>query len=84
MFNMINLIISLIVGAVSGWLAGEIMHSRGGMLRNIILGIIGGTVGGILLGLVGISGHGIIGSIIVSVIGACVVIWLVNSIIGRR
>ena len=36
---------SIIVGGVIGWLAGKLMKSKGGVLRNIILGIVGSGVG---------------------------------------
>ena len=36
---------SIIVGGVIGWLAGKLMGSKGGVLRNIILGIVGSGVG---------------------------------------
>ena len=68
-----GLILSLIVGAVVGWLASLIMGTRGGLLRNIILGIVGSAVGHFLAGLIGISGVGL-GGLIISVIGACVVV----------
>lgn len=80
---MLNFILNLIVGAVSGWLAGEIMHNRGTLLRNIALGIVGGLVGGFVLGLIGLSGHGIIGNIVVSVIGACVLIGGYNALVKK-
>ncbi len=80
MFSIVGILISLIVGALSGWIAGNIMHVEGGVLKNIILGIFGGVVGGFLLGLVGISGSGILGNIIVSVIGACILIALARAI----
>ena len=35
---------SIIVGGLIGWLAGKLMHSRGGLLRNILLGIAGSGV----------------------------------------
>ena len=70
---------SLFVGALSGWIAGKIMDSRGGLLHNIILGIVGGFVGSLLLGLIGIGSYSMMGDILVSVIGACVFILL-----GRR
>ena len=41
-----SLIYILIIGAVSGWLAGQIMKGGGfGLLWNIILGIVGSFVG---------------------------------------
>ena len=41
---------SIIVGGVIGWLAGKLMGSKGGVLRNIILGIVGSGVGNWLAG----------------------------------
>ena len=35
---------SIIVGGIIGWLAGKLMNSKGGILRNIILGIVGNGV----------------------------------------
>ena len=35
---------TILMGALTGWLAGKIMKSQGGWLRNIIIGVIGGFV----------------------------------------
>lgn len=75
----VNLIISILIGAVSGWLAGKIMKDEGSLIRNIIVGVLGGLIGGLILGLLGISSSNIIGSIIISVIGACLLIFIVNK-----
>lgn len=75
-----GIILSLIIGAVCGWLAGKIMKSEGGLLFNIILGILGGFVGGLLFGLIGISFNGIIGNIICGAAGSCLLIWIVRKI----
>lgn len=69
MFNLVGILITSIVGGLSGWIAGNIMHV-GGVLKNIILGILGGVVGGFIIRLVGISGTNILGDIIITVIGA--------------
>lgn len=45
---------SIIVGGVIGWLAGKLMGSKGGVLRNIILGIVGSGVGNWLAGAIGL------------------------------
>ncbi|MCR4694471.1 MAG: GlsB/YeaQ/YmgE family stress response membrane protein [Pseudobutyrivibrio sp.] len=72
-----GIIISLIVGGLSGWIAGQIMKTTHGVIVNIILGIVGGAVGGFLLSIIGLGGAtNIIGSIVVSVFGACVLIAL--------
>lgn len=76
-----HFIINLILGGLSGYIAGKIMDSNGGLLRNIILGLIGGVVGGTVLGLLGLGGAvNWLGQIIVSVVGACLVIWVARKI----
>ena len=81
-----NWLVFLLVGAVSGWIAGLLMKGRGyGLLGNIIIGIIGGLIGGHLLGWLNISvGGGIGGSILTCVIGAIVLVGVVNILSPRR
>ena len=73
-----ELLYFLLIGAVAGWLAGQIMRGGGyGIVGNIILGIIGAFVGGWLLGELGVSiGGGLGGTIATSVIGAIVVLLI--------
>lgn len=68
----------IIVGAIAGWLAGQIMKGGSfGLITNIILGVIGAIVGGWLLGVAGVSvGGGLLGSILTSAIGAMVVLFV--------
>ena len=73
---MFNLISSIVMGALVGWIAGKIMDARGGLLRNIVVGIIGSFVGSFVFGLLGLAAFGFIGNLIVSVAGACLFIWL--------
>ncbi len=77
-----GLIISLIVGAVAGWLAGTMMRGGGfGVVGNIIVGIVGGLLGGWLFTRLGISGGGgLIGSLVVSTIGAAILLFVVGLI----
>ncbi len=44
-----NIVYFLLIGAVSGWLAGIVLKGGGfGLLGNIIVGIIGALIGGFL------------------------------------
>ena len=70
------MIISLILGGIIGWIAGKLMHSKGGLIRNIVLGILGSAVGSWLAGTIGLAATGTVGSIIIGVGGACVVILI--------
>ena len=80
---LVKLFVSILLGAISGWLAGKIMKSEGGLIRSIILGVSGGFVGELIFELLGITTSGYIGTVLVSVIGACLVIFVVNRIIKK-
>ena len=73
-----SLLYFIIIGAIAGWLAGQIMKGGGfGLLVNIVLGIIGGAVGGWLFGQLGISaGGGLSGSLITATVGAVAVLFV--------
>lgn len=67
---------SIIVGGIIGWLAGKLMGSRGGLLRNILLGIVGSGVGSWLAGAVGLVARNLLGSFLIGLGGACLVILI--------
>jgi uncharacterized membrane protein YeaQ/YmgE (transglycosylase-associated protein family) len=75
-----SLLIWLIVGAIAGWLAGQVVSGGGfGLVGDIVIGIVGAIVAGYLLPRLGILiGGGIIGAIINAFIGACVVLVIVR------
>ena len=76
------ILIILIVGAVAGWLAGQIVRGMGfGLIGNIVVGIVGAFIAGWLLPRIGIViGGGIIASIINATIGAVVLLVIVGLI----
>ena len=50
--DMQSLLITLIIGAIAGWLAGMVVKGFGfGLLGNIVIGIIGAFVGSWALGM---------------------------------
>jgi uncharacterized membrane protein YeaQ/YmgE (transglycosylase-associated protein family) len=76
-----SLIIFLLIGAIAGWLAGQIMKGGGyGLVGDIIVGIIGAFIGGWLFGRLGIAAGGIIGMIIAATVGAIILIALLRMI----
>jgi uncharacterized membrane protein YeaQ/YmgE (transglycosylase-associated protein family) len=75
----VNIILYLLLGAVAGWLAGQIMRGGGfGLLWNIIIGIIGGFIGGWLMSLLHIQKAGLLWELIVAVIGAIVLLFVIS------
>ena len=77
-----NIILTLLFGAIAGWLAGFfVIKTKAGLIWNIIIGLIGGVVGGWLLGLIGASGSfwsQWYGQIVSAVIGAVVLLCVWN------
>lgn len=77
--DIINLIIFLAVGALAGWLAGNIMKGRGfGVVGDIVVGIVGAVLGGLVFGLFGITTGGLLGAIIKATIGAVMLLYLIR------
>ncbi|NDV46064.1 GlsB/YeaQ/YmgE family stress response membrane protein [Paludibacter sp. 221] len=71
----------ILIGLLSGWLAGIIVKGGGsGIIMNLVIGIIGSLLGGFLFSLLGITTTSILGSILMSVAGAVVLLLLVNLI----
>jgi uncharacterized membrane protein YeaQ/YmgE (transglycosylase-associated protein family) len=82
----------IVVGAIAGFLANQIMGSREGLLMMVVLGIVGGLVGGFIATSVFKVGsvNGInIESIVIATLGAILVVFVINALrgggrLGRR
>ena len=72
----------LIIGAIAGWAAGQIVKGYGfGLIGNIVVGIVGAVIAGWLLQQLGILiGGGILAAIINAIIGAVILLVLVGLI----
>ncbi|HMM17363.1 MAG TPA: GlsB/YeaQ/YmgE family stress response membrane protein [Petrimonas sp.] len=70
----------IIIGAVAGWLAGNIMRGGGfGLLMNIVVGVVGALIGGWVFDLLGIgTGGGLMGSLITALVGAILLLWVIS------
>ncbi len=86
---MLNIVIYLIVAAIIGWVATEIMHDRSNLLINIIVAVIGGFIAGYFLTpLFHISPIGVgaisIPAMLITLAGAIILLFIVNLIRRRR
>lgn len=69
----------LLIGALSGWLAGQFWKGSGfGLLGNIVVGIIGGLVGGFLASKLGFSAESLLAQILVAAGGAWVLLFVIS------
>lgn len=77
------MLISLLLGALMGWLAGKLMGSKGGLIRNIILGLAGSAVGNYIATSLGVGATNSVGSLLIGVGGACLLILVGRWLFGK-
>lgn len=77
-----SIIVLLIIGAVAGWLAGQLVKGYGfGLVGNIVVGIVGAFIAGLILPRIGLAmGGGMLASIIHATIGAVVLLLLIRLV----
>jgi uncharacterized membrane protein YeaQ/YmgE (transglycosylase-associated protein family) len=79
--DLTELIVFLAIGAVAGWLAGNIMKGAGfDLVSNMVIGVIGALIGGFLFGQIGVSAGGLIGSILTATAGAALLLFVLGKI----
>jgi len=82
--NTQQLIITIVVGIVAGWLASLVVGGPSGLLGYLITGIIGAFVGSFVFSAAGWKinlGNALVDSIVISAIGAIIVIILARVIV---
>ena len=77
-----SILVIVIIGAIAGWLAGQIVKGFGfGLLGNIVVGILGAFVAGLILPVIGLGfGGGIVGAIIHATLGAVILLFLIKLV----
>ena len=74
-----SLVILLIVGAIAGWLAGQVVKGYGfGLIGNIVVGVIGAFIGQWLFPALGFWGADILGFVLSATIGAIILLFLIG------
>jgi uncharacterized membrane protein YeaQ/YmgE (transglycosylase-associated protein family) len=77
-----NIIVTLIIGGVIGWLASLIMKTDAqmGILANIVVGIIGAFVGFWIAGLIGVAATNNVLRWVVAIVGAMILIAILKAL----
>jgi uncharacterized membrane protein YeaQ/YmgE (transglycosylase-associated protein family) len=78
----VDILITLIVGGVIGWLASVVMKTsrQMGILANIVVGIVGSALGSLLFGALGLFASNPVGRIIVNMTGAVILIVILKRL----
>lgn len=74
-----GILVSLLIGALAGWLAGLIMKKGMGLLVRIIVGIVGGFLGSFVFSLLRIPQSGTFwGQLLVGTAGAVLLLFILS------
>ncbi|MCG6200847.1 GlsB/YeaQ/YmgE family stress response membrane protein [Psychromonas antarctica] len=74
-----SLIAFLIIGALAGWLAGQVTKGSGfGLMGNIVVGLVGSLIGGFTFRLLGMSSGNLLGSLVTATVGAVILLYVVR------
>jgi uncharacterized membrane protein YeaQ/YmgE (transglycosylase-associated protein family) len=78
----VNLIVSLIIGGIVGWLASMVMKTNAqmGLVANVLVGIVGSALGFWLAGAMGLGASGAIAQWIVAIAGAAILIGILKAL----
>jgi uncharacterized membrane protein YeaQ/YmgE (transglycosylase-associated protein family) len=77
-----ELVYFLLIGAVAGWLAGNLTKGSGfGLVGNIVIGVLGALVGGYLFRSMGVwNNGGLLGTLVTALVGAIVLLFLLSLV----
>lgn len=80
--SLASVVIWLVIGAIAGWLAGEIVKGHGfGLAGNIVIGIVGAMVAGWIFPRLHVGmGNGILSHIIFAAVGAVILLILAGIV----
>jgi len=76
----VDLIISLIIGGIVGWLASIVMKTNAqmGWIANVLVGVVGSALGFWIAGMVGIEASGGVLRFVIAIAGAALLIFILG------
>jgi uncharacterized membrane protein YeaQ/YmgE (transglycosylase-associated protein family) len=77
-----SLVLWIVIGLISGWLASAVVGGGYGLVGDIIIGVVGAFLGGIVFNAldIGVPFGGIAGTIFVAFIGAMLLLLILRGI----
>lgn len=77
-----DLIVTLIIGGIVGWLASILMgtNAQMGILANVLVGVVGSFVGHAIANALHLGPRGSIASWVISILGAALLIAVLNAL----
>ena len=82
--NGVGWLAAIVIGALAGWLAEQVMKSNMGVFANMLLGVVGAVVLNVILAALNVGFEGWLAYLVIGFVGACVLIALSRLVTGRR
>ncbi|MBP3709796.1 MAG: GlsB/YeaQ/YmgE family stress response membrane protein [Treponema sp.] len=79
-----GIILTILIGALIGYLASVFMKSKHGFWMSCLIGIIGSVIGSAIFNALNIGSTSLVWAIIEGVIGSCILIAIVRAIMGKK
>jgi len=78
----VDIILWLVIGAIAGWLAAQLIRGAGyGLIGDVVVGMVGSVIAGYLLPRIGIHlGTGFVRSVMNAFIGACLLLMVLRLV----
>ncbi len=77
--NVGGLLVAILIGAIAGFLAGQLVKGRGfGLVGNIVVGIVGAALFGFLFGNFNVFNAPMLNEIAGGTIGAVILLFLIS------
>lgn len=79
---MINIIVTVVVGAVIGWLAGIIVQTKSGLIIDVLVGILGAFLAGFIFSSqTFLNGNFSLTSLFYSFLGALLLMFMLKAVL---
>lgn len=77
-----NLLITLIIGGIVGWLASIVMKTNAqmGWIANVLVGVVGSAIGFWIAGMMGLAAGGGIVRFLIAIAGAVLLIVILRAL----
>jgi uncharacterized membrane protein YeaQ/YmgE (transglycosylase-associated protein family) len=74
-----SFLVTILIGLLVGWLAGQITKGKGfGLFGNIGVGIVGALLGRLLFDLIGLEYYSLLGRIVMALVGALLLLYVLG------
>ncbi|HRE07298.1 MAG TPA: GlsB/YeaQ/YmgE family stress response membrane protein [Opitutaceae bacterium] len=81
MISLTELVTTLVVGLIAGWLGGVLTKGRGfGWIGNLVVGVIGAVLGSVLFGIIGLGATHLVGRILCALVGSLIFLSLLRFV----